>query len=321
MATAPEATNESAAKVKTVLNDMPSRSVFDTVAEATAFIEKSSTDLSDFGNFPVVFVGSTDEGDFNHEVYTDSMQVAIVKLTEKGVKTGPNGAALPADQQKDSTVKAIVIYPSPNPVAVIADPAAADWLAGIIAKEANLVAMRPLRKASTAQELTEAQDSMPTTLAEYMTSGRETSSGILETFNQLWQLIKKAMGERYKSFALANLSKKELRKAMESASYAATVYPKLETRTNKAGDADSYFEKAIKLGLALAGAEALDSTIFERMLETRNEKTIDVVDDEDGDDFDFDAIAAKIAAEAKAAESATTEEAPADQNGGIPAPL
>ena len=80
---------------------------------------------------------------------------------------------------------------------------------------------------------------------------------------------------------------------MESASYAATVYPKLETRENKKGEPDSYFEKAIRLGLALAAAESLDATIFQRMLDTRNEKEIEVADDEDDDAFDFDAIAAK----------------------------
>lgn len=298
-------TAPAAEKVKTVLADMPSRSVFDTVEEASNYIAKiggdgeTPGDLSDFGSFPVVFVGSTPEGDFNPEVYTSAMQVSIAKLTEKG--STKEGA------EKPTVVKAIVIYPSPNPKAVIADESMQDWLAGIIAKEANLVAMRPLRKAVTASDLVEAQEQMPQSFEDYRTSGRETTSGILETFNTLWQLIKKAMGERYKSFALANLSKKELRKAMESASYAATVYPKLETRENKKGEPDSYFEKAIRLGLALAAAESLDATIFERMLETRNEKTIDVADDEDGEDFDFDAIAAKIAAEAKAAES--TEEA------------
>lgn len=294
------AVEASDSKVKTVLADLPSRTVFDSVDEATAFIAKQSEDLSDFGSYPVVFVGSTDEGDFDPAVYTDSMQIAIVKLTEKGNK----------ESGKDTTVKAIVIYPSPNPAAVVADPAMGDWLATIIAKEANLVAMRPLRKAVTASDLVEAQNAMPLSFEDYRTSGRETSSGIIETYNQLWQLIKKAMGEKFKSFALANLSKKELRKAMESASYAATVYPKLETRENKKGEPDSYFEKAIKLGLALAAAESMDATIFERMLETRNEKTIDIADDEDAEDFDFDAIAAKLAADAKAAES-TEEEAPA----------
>lgn len=290
------------AKAKTVLENMDSRKVFDSTEEAAGYLAKCQEDFADFNSYPAVFVGATDEGDFDPEVYTDSMQIAIAKLTEKGsTKKG---------EEKPSTVKAIVIYPSPNPTAVITDPAAQDWLAGLIAKEANLIAMRPLRKAGTHDELAEAQESMPRSLAEYMTSGRETSSGIVETYNNLWQLIKKAMGEKFKAFGLANLSKKELRKAMESASYAAAIYPKLETRQNKAGEPDSYFEKAIKLGQALAKSESMDSTIFDRMLATRHEKEIEIADDEDGDDFDFEAVAAKLTAE-KPAES--TDTAPAEQ--------
>lgn len=304
MATAP---NSNESKTVTVLEGMDSRKVFDSTEDAGTYLAKCSEDFADFANYPVVFVGQTEEGDFDPEVYNDSMQIAVVKLTEKGSTR----------EGRESQVKAIVIYPSPNPAAVIADPAAQDWLAGIIAKEANLVAMRPLRKASTHDELADAQDSMPRSLAEYMTSGRETSSGALETYNQLWQLIKKAMGEKFKVFALANLSKKELRKAMESASYAAAIYPKLETRLNKKGEPDSYFEKAIKLGQALAAAEGLDSTIFDRMADTRHEKQIEVMEDEDGEDFDFEAMAAKLTADKpeEANESADEETQPDTSEG------
>lgn len=306
-----EQTNAADSKAKTVLEDMDSRKIFNTVDEATTYLAKCQEDFADFESYPAVTIGFTDSGEFDPEVYNDTMQVAVVKLTEKGS----------AKEGRESQVKAIVIYPSPNPAAVIADPAASDWLAGIIAKEANLVAMRPLRKASTHDELSEAMGQMPTSIAEYITSQRETSSGILETYNSLWQLIKKAIGDRYKSFALANLSKKELRKAMESASYAATVYPNLETRQNKKGEAESYFELAARFGIALAKNDGLDPTIFERMLETRNEKAIEVAgDDDDAEDFDIEAMAAKLATahaepEATADESSdttTSEEQPAE---------
>lgn len=283
---------------KTVLDDMDSRQVFDTIDSAVSYITKCREDFADFESYPVVTVGFTDDGDFDPAVYTDAMQVAIVKMTQKG----DAAAKIP------STVKAIVIYPSPKPSAVIADPSAMDWLAGIIAKEANLVALRPLRKATTHDELAEARDAMPTTLAEYMTSGREVSSSVVETYNSLWQLIKKSLGEKFKSFALANLSKKELRKAMESASYAATVYPHLETRQNKRGEQESYFEIAAKFGKLLADSEGLDPTIFDRMLETRNEKAIAIVEDEDTEDFDLEAMALKVSEAAKS-------ETPADESG------
>jgi hypothetical protein len=198
-------------------------------------------------------------------------------------------------------VRAIVIYPTPTLAALMSDSGATAWLEGVIAKEANLVAMRPLRKATTSDEMADAADSMPTTIAEYITSNRETTSGILEAYNSLWSIIKKAIGEKFKSFALANLSKKELRKAMESASYAATVYPHLETRQNKKGEQESYFELAAKFGVVLAKKDGLDSAIFERMLDTRNQKSIEVADDEDADDFDLDAMAAAL----------TTKEEPA----------
>lgn len=294
-----EATANTDSKTKTVLEDMASRALFNNVIDAAAYLGKCQQDYADFESYPVVTVGFTDEGDFDPAVYTDSMQVTIAKLTEKGSK----------ERGTESMVRAIVIYPTPSLSALIADPAAADWLAGVIAKEANLVAMRPLRKATTAAEMVDAASAMPTTIAEYITSNRETTSGILETYNSLWQLIKKAIGEKFKSFALANLSKKELRKAMESASYAAQVYPHLETRQNKKGEHESIFEIAARFGVALAKAEGLDSAIFDRMLDTRNERLIEVTDDEDAEDFDLDAMAAALAAkpEAEAEQAAASE--------------
>ena len=179
-----------------------------------------------------------------------------------------------------------------------------DWLIGIMEKELNHVAVRQLRKAENAQEIAEAVESMPTTIADYVTSGRESTSGILESFNQLWQIIKKGMGAKSKPFALANLSKKELRKAMESASYAATVYPQLETRVNKKGEPESLFVLAATFGQLLAKQESLDSTIFDRMISQRNEKEISVSDDEE--DFDLEAMAASLAAKDEPAKSAET---------------
>lgn len=284
-------------KAKTVLEDMDSRRLFPTIEDAANYLTKCQEDYADFASYPVVTVGFTEDGDFDPEVYNDSMQVTIAKLTEKGSK----------EKGTDSTVRAIVIYPTPTLAALMADSAATDWLSGIIAKEANLVAMRPLRKAATASEMADAAESMPTTIAEYVTSNRETTSGILETYNTLWQLIKKAIGKKFKSFALANLSKKELRKAMESASYAATVYPHLETRQNKKGEQESYFELAARFGVVLAKAESLDPTIFERMLDTRTQKEIEV-DDDDAEDFDLDAMAAAIASK----DEAETPEADAE---------
>jgi hypothetical protein len=102
-----------------------------------------------------------------------------------------------------------------------------------------------------------------------------------------------------------------LRKAMESASYAATVYPQLETRQNKKGEPESLFVLAATFGQLLAKQESLDSTIFDRMLSQRDEKEIDVAEDEE--EFDLEAMAAAIA-KGEAAES-NAEGAPASEEG------
>lgn len=277
-----------AEKALTVIDDMDQRRLFDSVDEATAYIQKCQTEYADFGSYPVAAVGLTEDGDFDPEVYTDEMRVAVSVLTKRG--DGPNS----------TTVHCLVIFPAPKLEAILGlaegteltNATGADWLIGIMEKELNHVAVRQLRKAENAQEIAEAVESMPTSIADYVTSGRESTSGILETFNNLWQIIKKGMGAKSKPFALANLSKKELRKAMESASYASTVYPQLETRQNKKGEPESLFVLAATFGQMLAKQETLDSTIFDRMLSQRDEKEISVAEDEE--DFDLEAMAASL---------------------------
>lgn len=270
-------------KPKTVLADMDSRKLFDTIEAATAYIEQCQKEFADFGDHPVAAAGFTDDGDFDPAVYTDDMRIAVAVLSERGEGAGK------------STVKAIVIYPSPKLEVILNSASAREWLESVMAKELNHVAVRNIRKAKNAGEIADAIESIPTTVDEFTTSSREVSSGILETYNDLWQIVKKAMGKKSKAFALANLSKKELRKAMESASYAAAMYPALETRTNKKGDAESLFEIAATFGQMLATQNGKDAAIFDRALANRAEKQIDLADD-DEEDFDLEAMAAAIKA-------------------------
>lgn len=289
-------------KVLTVLEDMDSRRLFDTTEEAEAYIAKCQSDFADFGGYPVAAVGITEEG-FDQDIYNESMRVCVAVLTKRG--EGPNS----------TIVHCIVIYPSPRLSAILGVEDAEsltnvpgiDWLTGILEKELNHVAVRQLRKAEDAQGIADAVESMPTTIADYITSGREAGSGIVETYNTLWQLIKKAIGARAKPFALANLSKKEMRKAMESASYASATYPVLENRVDKKGEPASLFVKAAQLGQLLAKESSLDPTIFDRMIANRDETIIDVADDED--DFDLEAMAASLT---KAEEPAESEQPAAD---------
>jgi hypothetical protein len=279
-------------KPKTVIDDMAQRRMFNTTEEAESYIAKCKEEYADFSGYPVAVAGLTEEGDFDPEVYTDQMRVGVYVLTKRG--EGPN----------TTSVHCIVIAPAPKVAALLGltdedtalftHSAGVEWLTGIIDKEINHVTVRQLRKAENAQEIAEAVESMPTSLAAFITSGRESTSGIIETFNQLWQIIKKGIGAKSKPFALANLSKKELRKAMESASYAATVYPQLETRTNKKGEPESLFALAATFGQLLARQDSLDPTIFDRMLSQRDEKEIAVSDDDEAE-FDVEAMAASLA--------------------------
>lgn len=294
------ATEAKEPKVLTVIDDMDSRRLFDTTDEAAAYIAKCQADYPDFNGYPVAIAGLTEEGDFDPEVYTDSMRIAVAVLTQRGEGAG------------SSTVKAIVIYPSPKLEAVLDSATGREWLTGIMEKELNHVAVRQLRKAENADEIADAIQTMPTTLEAYTTSGRESTGGILQTFNDLWQNIKKAIGQKSTPFRLANLSKKELRKAMESSAYALTVYPKLEDRENKKGEKESLFAVAAAYGQLLAKNKSLDATIFERMLATRDEKVIEATEDEDEGEFDLEAMAAAMATPAAEAAPATEGEAPVE---------
>lgn len=296
---AAESTEAKAPKVLTVIDDMDSRRLFDSPEDAANYIGKCQADYPDFNGYPVAAVGLTEDGDFDPEVYTDEMQIAIAVLTQRGEGAGT------------STVKAIVIYPSPKVSALLESTAGSDWIAALVAKEANHVAVRQLRKAEGADEIADAIQTMPTTIEAYTTSGRESTGGILQSYNDLWQPVKKAIGTKSTPFRLANLSKKELRKAMESSAYALSVYPKLEDRENKKGEKESLFAVAANYGVLLAKAKGLDPTIFERMIAQRDEKVIDVTDDEDEGDFDLEAMAAELAAApAEATEDSTEADAP-----------
>lgn len=280
-------------KAKTVLADMESRRVFDTTDAALAYLAKCQEDFADFASYPIAIAGQTDDGELDPEVYTDSMRVAVSVLTKRG--DGPNS----------TTVQAICLYPQPSLASVLESSTGTAWLTAIMEKELNHVAVRGLRKAESDQDILDAVAAMPTTLDAYTTSGRESASGILETYNALWQLIKKAIGSKSKAFANRNFSKKELRRALESASYAAANHSPLENRKP-----ESLFVVAANFGLALAKRDSLDPAFFERVLATRDEKVIELEDD--GDDFDFDSLA-KVIEEKPAEEPAQTEEpAPAE---------
>ena len=280
---------------KTVLEDMDSRRMLANPTEATAYIAKCMTDYADFGVYAVAApgisigeAGTENEGAliFDPEVYTEGTRVMVSVLTQRG--DGPG----------TSTVKAIVIAPAPSFEQILADKGGRDWAERILDKELNHVAVRGLRKADSIED---AIPAMPKTLADYITSDR--GGGILTAYEELWRRIKNNMGKLSRPWRLANLSKKELRRCLESAAYAGEYYPTLEQA--KQG---SLFVFALNGLIATAKKEGLDYAVFERWLANRNETQIDVKDDEDDDgDFDLAALESAMATPEKAADLTQNE--------------
>lgn len=284
-----------AKKPVTVLGNMPQRSVFDSLDQAAAFYAKCAEEYADFADYPVAAVGLDADDNFDPAVYTEDMRIAISLVTKRAKSDGN-----PTDE---TIVHCIAIFPVPKLSAIIGLPEGVeltnkqgvDWLVGIMEKEFNHVAVRSLRKAGDPRAIADAVESMPASILDYITTGSETNSGIVAAYDELWQTIKKGMGKAFKIFALRNFSKKELRKAMESASYARAVYGTLENRTNKDGEPESLFVVAAKLGVMMAHKDQLDPTIFERMLTDRD--SYEHSFEEEEDDFDLDAMAASLHAE------------------------
>jgi len=284
------AADSKAAKTKDVLNDMDARRVLANPDEAIAYIGASIEQFPDFTNYPVAAAGVSEDEDgnlvFDPEVYTDETNVMVAVLTQRG--DGPG----------QSTVKAIVIAPVPTLDAILSNESAKDWLTKIVHKELNHVAVRQLRKAD---DIDTVIDSMPKTLDDYISSNRE-AGGMLQAFEDLWRPIKNNMAKLSRSWKLANLSKKELRRGLESAAYASEYYPTLEE--TKQG---SLFVFALNGLIATAKKQGLDPTIFERWLANRDEKKLDIEAEDEAEEFSLDDLTAAMAEPATADESTEAE--------------
>lgn len=275
-APATESAEAKAEEPKTVLSHMKSRQTFDDADAALAYLNKMAEECTDFADYPGLTVGLTADGAFDPDVYNDSMLVTVARLTEKGNK----------EKGTETRVVAIVVYPTPKLDAVLAAPEGQAWVAALIEKEANLVAMRALRRDD---DLAAGVDAMPRTLADYWTPATSGGSSLLATFNELWQAVRDATGAKIAALKAAGLSKKQFRYALESASFASEAYPRLESRKNKAGTEYSAFVYALHIGLTLAKEEGLDPAFFENALATRDDKVIELADTGE-DDIDLDIL-------------------------------
>jgi hypothetical protein len=295
VASQPAATPAKVAKPKTVIENMDSRRMFDSIDDTLAYLNQSGETLSDFANHPQIINGLTmvGEGDdatptLDPAVYGPGMRAMVAVLANRGVKGQP------------STVKAIVVTPAPSFDMILADENARKWAERIIDKELNHVAVRALRNADDPESV---QDQMPLTLADYISSSRESSGGIMETFNTMFKGIIASVAAKSPNWAKARLTKNELKKAFESKAYALEYYPQLEDRDDK----PSLFVMALQLGEREAKKQGLDPAIFAKWLETRDAKELTVATNEESDDFDLDDLAFEV--ETPAATEPTAEPA------------
>ena len=306
--TANNAAESKAPKAKTVNEDLAARRTFypvtDSEGNTTTALEQAleyvgtlsdeTTGLSDFGDFPFCApgMGEDEDGDttFDESIYTDDTGVMVGTLKKN--KEG---------------VKAIFMAPIPNLRAwadsASEDKASADWILGILEKEANHVAVRPLRDA---EDFLKAVPEMPTSVDAYTNSGRAAGAGIMAAFNELYKSINATLAAKSKPWARARLVKAELKKAMESSAYALEYYAGLEDRGE---GKPSLFVLAINMGISAAKKKGYDPAGFERWLATRDQKPLTAAtddEDEDEDDLDLDTLTESLLSE-PAADGETTE--------------
>lgn len=299
--TATEGTKE--AKAVKVIEGMAQRRFFDTTEDAANYLAACADSFTDFNDQPIAARGlSVDENGnavFDSELYSDDMRVMIAVLTNKGEK-GADGKRAP------STVKAIVITPAPKLETILANADARGWLDKIVNTELNHIAVRQLRNAA---EIDTVADQMPASLAEYMASGRDSTGGIIDAFNELYKELNELFKKASKAWSKRRLTKPEIKNALQSRAFALDSFAELEDRGE---GKESLFDMFLKLGIDAAKNQGKDPTIFERWLETRANKVIDTDDsdeDEDDDIDDFDALAAMVAAKS---DESSEEEAPAE---------
>jgi hypothetical protein len=280
------ATETKDSKAKTVADDMTARRIFPSLEEATQYLNASAdTFKADWESYPIAAPGMDADGNFDEKIYSDvDVMVSVLRNARK--------------------VKAIVVAPIPRVDALLESEEGRKWVEKILHKELNHVAVRHLRDA---EDVSTVVDQMPTTLDGYITSGREGGGGILESYDELYKQINATLGAKLPVWSKARFTKGELRKALESKGYAAEYYPAVEDYKGK-----SLFETALELGIAAAKRKGLEPTIFERWRDTRNSKTFEAGEEDEGE-FDLDALTDALV------ESEKDEEAPAKDEAEQPA--
>lgn len=320
--TAPESTTP---KVKSI-QDLRTPIFFSTVDEASAYLNKIASPTlgeapneipnpdycADFATAPLILNGMDEHGNFLSDVYTADTRVAFHVLTNRGKSTQD---AQGKEVKAPATVRAVIVTPVPTLEAIANDKTGAEWLAQTLNTRIVKVLSDPIRNADN---VTLAAKDMPLTLADFVTTSRESSS-IMEAFDKLFRPILDLFKDKSPAFARARLNKAEFKKALESKEYALAVYPTLEDR----GDKPSFFVMAATFAVSECAKQGLDSTVWTTWLKERDETKasdkVDDADDENGLD-DLDSLEGLTLAPAPTETTpapAATEEAPNEQ---IPAP-
>ena len=297
-----------AAKPKTTLEGMTGYRTFPNTDEATAYLTKCNGDYTDFAAQHFAMVGVDSEGAFKPDVYTPDMRVRVAVL--RNVPRTVNG------KREATTIKAVVVTPVPTIPSllgidsdtweIVKDSPAMAFVVKTLDKELNHIAVRPLRDA---ENIETAMEQVPTTLAGFIESNRDTG-GIQETFNELYKTINDTLAKQVPLWSKARLIKAELKKAMESKAYAIEYYPALEDRGEDGNGKpkDSLFVLALQFGIKLAKSKGMDSAIFDKWLASRDAQVLKASADEEDDDISLDDLVADLGEPAAEPE----EQAPAE---------
>lgn len=270
-------------KPVTVAEGMDQRRIFASLDDMVAYLTKCATDFSDFGDMTLVLKGADEDGNFDSEVYSNGM-VPMVSVLKNREKDGP------------SKVKAIIVTPVPTLDALLAIPAGRDWVQDKIDTQLNHVAVRALREAA---DVSTVEDQVPLTLEAFISSSRGGGSGMMETFNALFEGLGAAFKKKFPSWAKTRILKADLKKACESKAYAMEWFSTLEDRGE---GKDSLFVMFCQLGIHQAKKAGLDPAIFDKWLANRDAaKLADSADEDEADSFD------DLLAELTPADGANTE--------------
>lgn len=286
------ATATKAPKPKTTFDNMSARKVFDSSTSALAYLQNCGEKFSDFNTDDQTIIVSAEdsEGGLDATKFdADGYETMIATLKERGA----------------TVLKAIIVAPIPSLDLLLDSDEGRAFVQEVVRKELNHRAVRQLRVAENPRTVA---DQIPYSVESFISSSRG-DAGIVEAYNELYKHINETLSKASVAWKKRKLAKGELRAALESKAYALDSYPELE----EAGVNGSLFVMALKLGAMTATKKGLDSTIFQRWLDTRDAAAYEVSEEEEAA-LDFDSLAEAMLAEPAApAEAATEEAAPAPE--------